>query len=248
MKKLVCLILCVCMLFVFCSCGKVDNLIQKIDEFSKNEDISQVDIDALFEEYNNLSDKDKEKVTNYAELEKYKDVSIEKVKTLKGKISDVSDKTSFSVVREIDEEYNALNSNEKKLVYIASIKEKMKLTNLEKAAVAACQYIKKSLRSSSSFELQDAKVIDDLNGESKYYLVKIKFSATNGFGGANDDTSFQTISKDFENPWYALSFLSGDYSNALNCTPYQKYYLLNEQEPTSIDCEKILYYIDAEVG
>lgn len=127
---------------------------------------------------------------------------------------------------------------------IDDVLDRIKLTNEEKAAVAACQYIKKSLKSSDSFKLIESNVIDDTNGETKYYLVNIKFSATNSFGGTKDDSSFQTINSKFENPWYPLAMLDGNYSTALKCTPFLQYYLLSDKEPHSIDCDKILYYVD----
>lgn len=247
MKRIFCLFLCICMIFILSSCGKVDSLITEIDEFSKKENIVQSDIDNLFEKYENLSPEKQAKITNYSELEKYKDVNIVKVNELKTKICETKDDAPFSQILKIYEIYISLNANEKNLIDITKIEQKMELTDLEKATVSACQYIKKSLKSSASFKLSSAEAINDLQGKSRYYLVKVWYSATNSFGGEIDSTSFQTINEKFENPWYALSFLDGDYSTALKCTPYQQFYLLNEQEPTIIDCEKILYYIDKEI-
>ena len=247
MKKIGCLIICVCMLFVLCSCGKVDNLINKIDNLSGIENITQSEIDTLFEEYNNLSTEDKKKITNYDKLKKYEDVDIETVKSLENKIKTISNESKFTDVSNIYDKYKLLNANEQNLINITSIQEKMQLSNIEKATVVACQYIKKSLKSSSSFELRNAKAIDDIGKKSNYYLVNVQYSATNSFGAKIDDTSFQTISAEFENPWYALSLLSGDYSSALECTPFIQFYLSNEQRPTEIDCDKIIYYLDTEI-
>ncbi len=247
MKRIICLIVCIAMLLTLCSCGKVNNLIKRIDEFSVSENITQNDINALFDEYNSLSLEQQEKITNYHKLEKYKNVNIDKVKSLENEILALSNDSKFSDISSIYESYQSLNTNEQNLINITSVQEKMQLSNLEKATVVACQCIKKSLKNSSSFELISAEAIDNIGKEPNYYLVNIQYSATNSFGGRKDETSFQTISKDFENPWYGLSILSGNYSSSLKCTPYIQYYLLSEQEPTEIDCDKILYYLDTEI-
>lgn len=246
MKKIVSLIICGCMLFFLCSCGKVDNLIKKIDDFSEKENIMQTEIDTLFEEYNNLSAEEKEKITNYNKLEKYENVNIDNVKSLENRVNNISENSEFSDISSIYDSYKLLNENEQNLIDITGIEEKMQLSNLEKATVSACQYIKKSLKNSSSFELISAKAIDDIGKKSNYYLVNIQYSATNGFGAQIDDTSFQTISSEFKNPWYGLAMLNGDYSTALECTPFIEFYLLNEQKPVEVNCDKILYYLDTE--
>lgn len=239
--------MCVSMLLALCSCGKVDNLIKKIDDFSQKENITQTEIDTLFEEYNSLSAEEQEQITNYDKLKKYEGVNIENVKTLVNRIESVSDSDDFSNKIDIYETYTNLNQNEKNLIDITTIQEEIQLTDLEKATVSACQYVKKSLKNSSSFELLSAKAIDDRGKSTHYYLVNIEYSATNGFGAKIDDTSFQTISEKFQNPWFGLAILNGDYSSALECTPYLKFYLLNEQEPTEMNCDKIMYYIDTEI-
>ena len=89
-----------------------------------------------------------------------------------------------------------------------------------------------------------AKVINDLDGDSGYYLVTIEYSATNSFGGRNDKTSFQTITRKFENPWLAIGLLTGKLNAVLDCESFLEFYLLHENEPTNLNTEKILYYID----
>ena len=173
MKKICCLLICICMVFALCSCGKTDNLIKKIDDFSEKENITQTEIDTLLEEYNNLSTEDKNKITNYDKLKKYENVNIDNVKEIKSKITTITKDSKFSEISEIYNEYELLNINEQNLIDITSIQEKMQLSNLEKATVSACQYIKKSLKSSSSFELRSAKAIDDIGKTSNYYLVEI---------------------------------------------------------------------------
>ena len=137
-----------------------------------------------------------------------------------------------------------LSTNKQDAINVTKPDEAMELNDLEKAAVAACQYIRNTLENSSSFELQSAKVINDLNGNTNYYLVLISYSETNSFGVRKDDVSLQTIDKDFKNPWYALALLTGKYKESLKCLPYKSSYLLHEDEPTVLDCEKILYFID----
>ena len=231
-----------------CSCGKSKNLISDINKITNSDNISQSEIDDLLERYDDLSDEEKKEIDNSNELLKYRNVDVNNVQDLKTRIKKYSDSNNFQTISEIYNNYNLLSTNEKSLVDIKSIEQKILPNNLEKSAIAACQYIKKSLKSSNSFKLKKIKAIDDTNGKSKYYLVYIEYSAANGFGVETDDVSFQTINKDFINPWYALTIIKGDYTPALECTSYMPLYYDNSQSPTELDCEKILYNIDTTVN
>lgn len=252
MKKY--LLLFVLMLMVVCiGCNNKDQKI--IDEF--NEKVKNV-IDApkttaqlneIFEEYDLLEENQKSAITLWDLLETYRGVDIDKVNMIKDKITSITSSTPFDELLSLKEEINALSAKEQSFVDNLSILESyIELNDLEKAAVSACQYIKKSLKNSSSFELESAKVINDLNGGTKYYLVKIEYSATNSFGGRKDANSFQTINGDFENPWWGLCFITGDFEDALKCTSFIQFYLLHEDDPIELDCDKIMYYIDEKLN
>ena len=139
------IVLMIILMVLLSGCGKVDNLITDIDNFAQS-DKSQEVIDELLERYNALSDKDKEKISNYTIIEKYKNVDIDKVNAIEEKIANISASITFSELLNIYNEYDKFNANEKALVVIDDVLDRIKLTNEEKAAVAACQYIKKSLK------------------------------------------------------------------------------------------------------
>lgn len=247
MRKILLTLVMFCMIGVVSGCSnKAEELDNKIETVLSSDEILQEQLDEIFLAYDNLSDNQKEKVTNYDKIEKYKDVNIEDVNEINNTIKKI-EKLSFSEILDLDKSITTLTSNEKALIDVSKVDAAMELSDMEKAAVAACQYIRKSLKSSSSFKLQSAKVIDDL-ADIKYYLVKIEYSGTNSFGGEKDANSFQTINSEFVNPWYGLAVLNGKYEEALECSSFLQYYLLNDQEPTELDCDKIMYYIDEAVN
>lgn len=252
MSKRIKMILAIMLIVFFCvGCGnKVDDLNTKIDEALSSDKITQEQLDEIFDCYEDLSDEEKDEISRYDEIKIYENVDIEKINEINDEIKNISSDTDFESLLELKEKIDALDEdlNEISLVDMDSFNEFFQLSDMEKSAVAACQCIKKSLKSSSSFELQSAKVINDLNGTTKYYLVKIEYSATNGFGARIDAESFQTISSDFENPWWGLAILGGNYESALECTPFIQYYLLHDEEPTEMDIDKIMYYIDEDVS
>lgn len=248
MKKLLLTIMSICILGMLSGCNEVEELNDKIENIIASKEITQEQFDEVFSEYENLSDKQKERIENFGQIEKYKNVDIERINEINEVIKDIDRNTSFNELLELKESIEQLNSNEKALVNNSKIDEAIKLNDIEKAAVVASQYVIKSLKSSESFELQSAKVINDLEGDSKYYLVKLEYSAANSFDTQIDDESFQTINNKFENPWWGLALLGGNYKDALNCTSFIQYYLTNNQSPTELDCDKIMYYIDEKIN
>lgn len=249
MKKILITIILCCIIVTMSGCGNsVENLNKKIDTILSSEEVTQEQIDEVFLKYEKLSDKQKKQIKKYDEIKIYKNADIEKINKINAQIKAINSNTKFNEMVTIKNSVEELSESEQNLINITKLDEAMALNDLEKAAVAACQYIRNSLKSSSSFELQSAKVINDLNGDTNYYLVSISYSGTNSFGGRKDDASLQTINKDFKNPWYGLALLTGKYEEALKCQPYQSSYLLHEDEPTVLDCAKILYFIDEKVN
>lgn len=247
MKKIFLTFALFCMIGVASGCSnKAEELDSKIETVLSSDEIKQEQLDEIFSTYDGLSDNQKKNVTKYNEIEKYKGVNITDVNEINNTIKMI-DTLSFNDIIDLDKSISTLASNEKALIDISKVDEAMELSDMEKAAVAACQYIRKSLKSSSSFKLHSAKVINDL-ADIKYYLVKIEYSGTNSFGGEKDANSFQTINSEFVNPWYGLAILTGKYEEALECSSFLQYYLLNDQDPTELDCDKIMYYIDEAVN
>lgn len=248
MKKIVISMVMMLVIGIMSGCGsnQVEEVNAKIDVILSTEEISQKQLEEMFSAYEQLSEEQKKEVTRYSEVKKYKDVNIEKVNAINKSI-DIIHTLSFIEIVELQENIDKLSEREQKFINIEPVNSAMELTDMEKSAVAACQYIKKSLKSSDSFKLKSVKVINDLDAIN-YYLVKIEYSATNGFGAEIDSNSFQTINRKFENPWWGLAVLNGKYEEALECSSFLSFYLTNEQEPTVLDSSKILYYIDEKVN
>ncbi len=231
----------------FTSCSNNAKQIEKrIDIFLTTEEKSQEILDCLFEDYNSLSKEQKEKVNNYQELSKYENVDLNKINKLNSDIKNLSELSKFKSLLSLKETYDKLTSNEKALVDFTDIENMISLNDLEKAAISSCQYIKSSLKSAGSFKLYECSVVNDLNGTTGYYLVNIKYSAQNSFGADLDDISFQTIDKNFKNPWYPIALITGEIKEALECTPYYSYFLSSKSQ-SKLDIEKILYYINEDV-
>lgn len=230
------------------SSNDVKELNQGINRLGTSEEITQAEIDYLFAMYAELAEDKKAQIENYDILKAYENVDITKVNEIKIQISSLNGASTFGDLLKIKEFYDSMTRNEKALVDISSVEAKMQLTDLEKAAVAAIQYIGKGLKNGSSLEIESASGIDDLDGTTKYYLISIGYSATNSFGGRKDATSFQTISDEFENPWFGLALLTGKYEEALKCTSWMQYYLLHDEEPVEFDIEKLNYYKNTEIN
>lgn len=108
------------------ACGsKVPEINTAIQELSEGEEITQEQIDTLFAEYEALSAGDKEKIENYEVLEKYKDVNIDTVKGLQSSVDSVTDDTALRDLMTIKNDYEALNENEKRLMDVSGIQDKL---------------------------------------------------------------------------------------------------------------------------
>ena len=248
MKKALLVVLSVLIIVTMAGCGKVDSVNEKIEAILSTNEITQKQLDDVFNAYDELSDKEKAEVSNYNKIEKYRGVDIDKVNEINSEISVITEKTAFDKLLKLQEKVEDLSSKEKALIDANKLENALTLKDIEKAAVAACQAIQSCLKNKSSFELESAKVINDLDGTTHYYLVMIEYSATNSFGGRKDNTSFQTISKEFENPWLPLGLLTGKYEEALQCSSFLQYYLLHDEDPAELNVDKILYYIEEDVS
>lgn len=251
MKKKI-LIMCIIgtTLFGVTGCtNKSEQISEKINELCKQDQVTQKEYDDIVKEYDSLTDKQKNQVENYSDLEKYEGVDLEEVNDINDKIAKIGDDTKFNDIIELYDKYNELKSKEQDLIDSDLLEKRMELTDLEKATVSACQYVKQSLKSSDSFKLQSAEAVDDLDGVTAYYLVKLKYSGTNSFGAAKDGDSFQTISDDFTNKWYGLGLITGNVNEALNCySTYITQWSDLSDKKVEMDCDKIMYYIDEDVN
>lgn len=221
---------------------------QITSEITEGKIPKQADYNNAVSIYKQLTDSEKKKIKNVDGLSKFDGINLDIISDIYDKVSKVNSATSFDALVEIKQQYDSLETKEKQLINMTPVDMAMELTDLEKASVAAAQYIKKSLKNSESFELKSVYAIDDLDGTSGYYLVRIEYSGTNSFGGTIDDISFQTISSNFVNDWYGLALITGAIDEALKCSSFYTLYEHNSQTPTELNCDKIMYYIDTTVN
>ena len=186
MKKIIIFLLVIALITMFSGCGETEKLDEKVNVLLSAEEITQKQLDEIFALYDVLSDKEKAKITNFDKIEKYRNVDIETINEINCSIEELTEDTSFEKVLKLQEDFENLKSKEKDLINKAKLEKAFGLSDLEKAAVAACQAVKRCLKNPSSFELTDINVGNDIEGETGYYLVEINYSATNSFGGRNE--------------------------------------------------------------
>ncbi|MFA9423386.1 MAG: hypothetical protein ACERLG_07395 [Sedimentibacter sp.] len=201
---------------------------------------SQRTYDNLYEDYSNLTSKQKEYVSNYETLSQYRGLDLDTIIKINDSIGNLENGTTkYSDVLEIEDEYNNLSKDEKEYINNFESLEKFKeLSDIEKAAVEGVQNIKDSLKDPSSLELTTIKVKNEINGMG-FYFVYIEYSATNSFGGRKEYKSCFAISSDFEDKFYPLAILTGVQKYLDSTTTYLEYMKSDEKEQ-EIDCDKIL--------
>ncbi|MCI8992101.1 MAG: hypothetical protein HFG80_05140 [Eubacterium sp.] len=243
-KKTIALILVsvLAALFLTACESNVSKISAEIAELSESDKITQEQLDALFDEYQELSDSEKEKVENYGDLKKYEDVDIEAVNELQDMIEDSDDTTEFSEFIKMNEKYKRLNENEKNLIDIFEVEKKVEVTDLDKAAIAAAQNVKSCMKSKSSFVIRSVSVKDDVDKMS-FYWVLIEYSGDNSFGASMDYTSCFGITPEFEDPFFPLAQLTGIEAYLNDTTSYNEYTKCSEEEVV-LDEEKIQYYLN----
>ena len=129
------------------SAKKVSAVNEVISQLVSNKAPSQSEYDNAIDLYNELTDNEKSNVLNADVLTKYNDVNLNAVSQLNTAISKITLSTTFSELLNIKNSYDNLNENGKQFIDIKPVENAMQLTDLEKAAVVAAKYIKKSLKS-----------------------------------------------------------------------------------------------------
>lgn len=177
-------------LFTACS-SDVSKINRSIQELSEGKEITQQQIDTLFSDYEELSDKDKEKIENFEMVEKYKGVNINKVKELQNTIDNVADDTTLRDFMAIKNNYEAMNENEKGLVDVSAIQSKLEslegvdLDNVESLETSIAE-INDTTTFSNIVELKEKydnltqnekKLVDFSAVESRFELTDLEKAA-----------------------------------------------------------------------
>ena len=203
---------------------------------------TQTEYESAISAINKLKEKQKKYIVPEDYISKFANVDLNKLRKISEDIESINNSTPFSKIIEINEKIENLTREERQFFDLSKVKKAMELSNIEKSAVSAVQYIIKCLKNPNSIALKTADVVDDTKGKTKYYLVKITYTATNSFGGTTSDYSLQTINTEFENPWYPLTILTGQYEAALKFTSATADYYDPDKNPVSLDPDKILYF------
>lgn len=235
---------------LLCSCGNAKNeeiaseYMEKVAQLEKSGVPTMQDVKALDEEYYNLTPKQKDLVTNYGTVKKYLDMDLDQIHSIQDQINQLlsADNVSYKDVMQVEQEYNQLPSDEQ--AYITSIDrldEYKELNEYDKAAVVATNFLKDSLKDSSSLQL------DEINVKKEgYYYVKINYSATNGFGGRVEDVACLDVTDTYKMGLIALSILTGKFDEGSN-TLLGGYIGFKVKE-VPVDCEKVMANLNTTIN
>lgn len=221
---------------------EISELKTKIQNLDKDGIPAQSEYDALYETYSSLSDEDKSMIDTASILDKYNGVDLDKVSDMADKIGLINENSAFSIILELQDEYENLDSNEQEFIDNSKLESAMQLSDIENAALSACKNVRSCMISSDSFQIKDITVKDDLDSMN-FYWVLISYSGTNSFGATLDKTSCFGIGADFTDPFFGLAQITG-YDQYLDSTTSYLEYSKCDKPEVSVDVDKITYYLD----
>lgn len=180
-------------------------------------------------------------ILNYIE-----NTDCDKVSELKNKIANAESKPDFYDYQKCKDQYGKLNLVEKSFINITPITDRLELSSDEKAIVAACHYVKISLKNRASFNLINASYSKEQFGGDDNYYVNLKYSATNSFGATIEEDSLQWIDCSYENWGYGIALLSGNVESALKSNSILPNYLGHDitYYKEKFDMDKFMYYLE----
>ena len=203
---------------------------------------SKDEIKKIVDEFDSLTDDQKENVESKNFVNNIRNLDVDKIRDCKQAVDKISESSSIEEAASAYKMYQSLNSSDKKFINISAVEKIYLCNDLEKAAVGACVEIKKYLKSSESFNLIKSTVVDDRKGGTGQYLVKTKYSATNGFGARIDDTSLLPISpSSFTDPYLGLGALTTGKIDLYDSLSDSYYY---KGTAVEMNTEKISYWIE----
>lgn len=198
MKKTI-IILIISVLFLFTGCSNETRSGEEIKSEIKSLFIDSLptyeEISLLEQQYQKLSNSEKEKVTNYKTLQNYLSFDLDSMNEIIEYISlNLSDGNipPYIEVKNIYEKYSRLSSGERlKIDYLTDggehkLLNAMSPNNYELAAIKVINYQISHLLNKSSFELYSVDV--KLSKTNYRFYVLTDFSADNGFGSRINTT------------------------------------------------------------
>ena len=145
----------------------------KVNQLDNGQLPSVQEVKDLDAEYYNLTPKQKELVTNYGIVKKYLDLDIELINSLQEKIDSALSKSNvaYKDVKEIEDEYDNMASDEQKYISKIDQLDKFKeLNEYDKASIVATRFLKESLKNSDSLQVEEINVKKNGN-----YYVKVNY-------------------------------------------------------------------------
>ena len=204
MKKYLVLFLMAILLLTGCKSNEeiAEEFSAKIESITDDRIPTTEEINTLESEYEKLSDKQKDLVTNYKTLERYLSYDLDSMNDVYNKINvlyesyDEVSEMPYTEAKDIYTQYNKLTSAEQGVITVCIDTYKLYLAaninHNERCVISALDYLRSSLKNKSSLQIYDIEVreaplySDDFGGIYTY----IEFSATNDFGGRLDDTIY----------------------------------------------------------
>ena len=233
---------------LLCACGNSKNqkiaaeYMEKVNQLDNGQLPSVQEVKDLDAEYYNLTPKQKELVTNYGIVKKYLDLDIELINSLQEKIDSALSKSNvaYKDVKEIEDEYDNMASDEQKYISKIDQLDKFKeLNEYDKASIVATRFLKESLKNSDSLQVEEINVKKNGN-----YYVKVNYSATNSFGGRKDDVACLDVSTTYKIGLIGLSSIVGNFDEGSNTLLGG--YLGFKNPEISVDPDKVLDNLDLE--
>ncbi len=204
---------------------------------------TQEDFNKAINDYNAVPYDRKAEVTNANVLEKYKDVDLKTVRDIATRLDELNDKTPFADVIALESEFEKLTMQEKQFVHGEKLDERKQLNDTESTALKAVSNIRSLLTSSDNFKPTSIKVKDD-TGMSMAYRMEISYSYVDEQGTVKEDTTYLSMMSINDDVAYNAAVNAGKPEAYTKNTKDMSAYNKCESEEISIDCDKVMYYLD----
>ena len=201
MKKYLILFFMAILLLTACQSNEeiAEEFSAKIESITDNRIPTTEEINTLESEYEKLSDKQKDLVTNYKTLERYSEYDLDSMNDIYNKINvlyesyDEISEMPYTEAKDIYAQYSKLTSAEQGVINVCIDTSKLyravNINNHERCVISALDYWRYHLKNNSRLEIYNIEVRAVPRDSFSTYIC-IEFSATNDFGGRMDDTIY----------------------------------------------------------
>ena len=204
---------------------------------------TQEDFNRALDDYNAVPYDHKQDVEHAELLEKYKDVDLKTVRDIATRINGLDEYTSFLDIKELEEEYEKLTSQEKQFVDGERLEAFKQLNDVEKVVFKAVDNIRSLLVSSDNFKVVSATVKDD-TGRSMSYRMQITYSYVDDKGTLRESTTYLSMMSENDDVEYKNAVNSGNPDSYIRNTGDMEEYTKCESPEVEIDTDKLMYYLE----